>query len=117
MSLNRWAKKRDDNERPIIDALEKAGAFVVQLDRPTDLLVGYGRQWVLMECKMPGAKLTPSQETFFEAWSKHGNCGLSTVVRNAEEALSAIGCESRGVEIGPRRFTSAWLDGTGHTEP
>jgi hypothetical protein len=113
VSLNRYAKKRDDNERGIIQALEHVGALVLQLDRPCDLLVGYGRQWVLMECKMPGAKLTPSQDDFFAAWSKHGGCGLATVVRNASEALSAIGCETRGVEVGPRVMTSPWLDGTG----
>lgn len=112
MSLARFAKKRDDNEREIIQALEHYGALVLQLDRPCDLLVGYGRQWVLMECKMPGAKLTPSQGEFFEAWSKHANCGLAVVVRNASEALSAIGCKTRGVEVGPRRFSSPWLDGS-----
>ena len=113
MSLNRYAKKRDDCERGIIKALEEAGALVIQLDQPLDLLVGYGRAWWLLECKMPGAKLTPAQDTFFSAWSKHGECGIASVVRSASEALAVIGCESMGVEIGPKRFTSAWLDGSG----
>ena len=116
MTIARFAKKRDDNERGIIDALEHVGALVFQLDRPVDLVVGYGRQWVLMEVKMPRAKLTPSQEEFFDAWSKHAGCGLAVVVRNASEALSAIGCESRGVEVGPKRFTSPWLDGSAPQE-
>lgn len=113
MSLNRYAKTRDANERGIIDALEHAGALVIQTDKPLDLIVGYGRQWFLMEIKVPGGKLTPAQDEFFEAWAKHGASGLATVVRSASEALSVIGCESRGVEIGPRIMTSPWLDGTG----
>lgn len=113
MSLNRWAKKRDDCERGIIQALEAAGALVIQLDQPLDLLVGYGRAWWLLECKQPKGKLTPAQDEFFEAWSKHGACGVATVVRSASEALAVIGCESRGVEIGPRVMSSPWLDGTG----
>lgn len=112
MTINRWAKKRDDNERGIIQALESAGALVVQLDQPLDLLVGYGRQWWLLECKMPKGKLTPSQDEFFEAWSKHAECGVAAVVRSASEALAVIGCESRGVDVGPKRFTSPWLDGS-----
>ena len=113
MSLNRWAKKRDDCERGIIQALEAAGALVIQLDQPLDLLVGYGRQWWLLEVKMPGKKLTPAQDEFFADWSAHGDCGMATVVRSASEALAVIGCESRGVDIGPRVVSSPWLDGTG----
>ena len=116
MSLNRYAKKRDDCERGIIQALEAAGALVVQLDQPLDLLVGYGRQWWLLEVKMPKGKLTPSQDEFFEAWSKHSECGIAAVVRSASEALAVIGCESRGVEVGPRRVTSSWLDGSAPQE-
>jgi len=113
MSLNRYAKKRDDNERGVIQALEHVGALVIQLDTPLDLLVGYGRQWVLLEVKMPKGKLTPSQDEFFDAWSKHGECGIASVVRSASEALAVIGCETRGVEVGPRVMSSPWLDGTG----
>ena len=43
MSLNRYATKRDLNERPIVDALRAVGATVVQLDKPVDLLVGFRR--------------------------------------------------------------------------
>ncbi len=112
MSLNRYAKTRDDNERGIIDALKHAGALVIQLDQPCDLLVGFGRQWFLLEVKMPGKKLTPAQDVFFADWAAHGECGLATIVRSASEALAVIGCESRGVDIGPRVMSSPWLDGT-----
>ncbi len=113
MSLNRYAKQRDTNEPEVIKALEHVGALVRQLDTPLDLLVGYGRQWFLIEVKMPGGKLTPNQEEFFDDWSTHAACGVAAVVRNASEALAVIGCETRGVEVGPRVMTSPWLDGTG----
>lgn len=66
-----------------------------------------------MEVKGPKGKLTPSQDDFFEDWANHGECGVAAVVRSASEALAVIGCESRGVDIGPRVMSSPWLDGTG----
>lgn len=111
MSLNRHAKCRDANENEIVTALRKHGAVVYQLDRPVDLLVGYDRQTFLMEVKMPGGKLTPAQDDFFDQWPGRG--GIASVVRSTQEALGLLGIADRGVEIGPRKTTSAWLDGQG----
>lgn len=107
MSLNRWAKTRDQGEAAIILALRKHGASVYQLDRPVDLLVGYERQTFLLEVKQPSGKLTEGQCDFFDEWKG----GIASVVRNVEEALGLIGIANRGVEVGPRIMTSPWLDG------
>lgn len=121
MTLNRYAKSRDVNEREIIEALKAQGCSVVQLDEPVDLLVGFEdkegrRRTLLMEVKRPvgprggkGGELTLDQEQFLKYWKGD----VAAVVRNPTEALALIGCETRGVEIGPRVFSSPWLDGRG----
>lgn len=119
MSLNRYATRRDDNEPEIIQALKAQGCSVYQLDEPLDLLVGFTdnegrRRTILMEVKRAGGprggkpgQLTLDQEQFLKHWKGD----IASVVHSASEALALIGCESRGVEIGPRRTTSSWLDG------
>jgi hypothetical protein len=54
MPMPRFAQ-RDANEKPIVDALRKAGAFVWRLDQPMDLLVWvpWQRRFVLLEVKNP----------------------------------------------------------------
>lgn len=85
MSLNRYAKKRDDNERGIIDMLESHGYVVEQLD-VCDLLVtdapGGPPKW-LLEVKSKRGKLTPRQVEFRKKFLVH-------VVRTAVEALAAV---------------------------
>jgi hypothetical protein len=84
MTLNRYAKKRDENEPEIIEALESAGCLVMQTDK-VDLLVQRGTQQFLLEVKMPTGKLTRLQaELLAEGWR-------IAVVRSPEEALKAIG--------------------------
>ncbi len=119
MSIKRWATNRDTNERGVIQALEAQGCSVYQLDDPLDLLVGFEdkegrRRTLLMEVKRPGGPrggkggtLTPNQEQFMKTWKGD----VASVVHNATEALALIGCETRGVEVGPRFTTSPWLDG------
>ena len=113
MSLNRYATKRDLNERPIVDALRAVGATVVQLDKPVDLLVGFRKETYLLEVKQPKGRLTDDQEEFFVEWQG----GQLFTVRSVEQALACIGATAssrvhdnrdqwekgpRGVEIGPR---------------
>jgi hypothetical protein len=52
MSLNRHAKRRDDNEAGIIRDLRMVGAEVEQLDRP-DLIVRFAFRTYLMEVSNP----------------------------------------------------------------
>lgn len=85
MSLNRYAKKRDANERDIIDLLERHGYVVEQLD-VCDLLVTDAMlerpKW-LLEVKSKHGRLTPRQVEFRKKFRVH-------VVRNGVEALAAV---------------------------
>ncbi len=76
----------DQNQQPIIDALEAAGVAVCRLGRPVDLLCGYAGRTYLLEVKMGKGKLRPKQATFILGWRGH-----VAVVRTANEALQACG--------------------------
>ena len=84
MSLNRYAKRRDANERGIIEKLESFGYAVEPLvDAPFDLLVSRdGHVW-LLEVKAKRGRLTPRQVEFRERFPVR-------VVRTAVEALAAV---------------------------
>lgn len=86
MSLARYAKKRDGNEAPIVQALRKAGATVWLLDRPVDLLVGYGGRLTALEVKTDRGRLTDEQAAICQF-----NDLPVYVVRTPEDALRAIG--------------------------
>lgn len=84
MSLNRYAVQRDENERAIIDALEKCGCSVEQLD-VIDLLVERAGVKFLLEVKRPkGGKLTPAQLKFRRRFT-------FCVVTSPIDALRAVG--------------------------
>lgn len=92
------AKKRDDNEKGIVDALEAIpGCMVVPLDKPVDLLVGYAGITHLLEVKNPdGAnRIEPAQQEFFDEWPGRP----VTVVRSVDEALAAIGFSTSSLAI------------------
>ena len=92
MSLARFAKRRDKNEPPIIEALERAGAEVWVVDRPADLLVWFRRAWHILEIKMPSGRLSARQA----ADRDEGLCEGIAIVRTPLEALEAIGAVSPG---------------------
>lgn len=89
MSLSRYAKKRDSNEREIIDALEKVGCSVEPLD-VVDLLVERAGKLFLLEVKGLRNKrgdaksLTPAQVAFRRRFKFH-------VVCTPEDALAVVG--------------------------
>lgn len=90
VSLNRYAKQRDENEPEIVAALESIGCTVQRLDQPVDLLVGRGANNVLMEVKNPAKipsqrRLTKAQKTFFKTWR-----GQVCKVETAEEAIEVV---------------------------
>jgi len=109
MSLNRYDAAVDLNQKAIVDALRKVGASVEVIRRPLDLLVGYQRRTYVLEVKQVKGRISQGQEEFLRDWQGDIAC----VVRSASEALAVIGCESRGVEVGPRVMSSPWMDGTG----
>ena len=84
----RLAARVDENQKTIVDALRKAGAFVWIIGLPVDLLVGYKNHTFLVEIKSTSKKrLTGLQADFFENWSG------STLARvdSPEAALRMIG--------------------------
>ncbi|HEX5464430.1 MAG TPA: hypothetical protein VFW88_06910 [Burkholderiales bacterium] len=85
MSLNRYACRRDDNEREIISALEQAGCSVYQGDW-CDLIVGRAGQNFMLEVKTERGRLTKSQQKLHDGWR-----GTISVVRDVPEALAAVG--------------------------
>ncbi len=89
MSLNRYAKRRDANEAEIFDALRKAGALVIPLDRPCDALIGHGGIWRRLEVKRPDGAVGQAQADFM-AEAQRRNLP-AYVVRTVEDALQAIG--------------------------
>ena len=86
MSLARTAKRRDANEREIIDALTDMGAAVYQLDTPCDLAVYFRDRWYMAEVKMPGKGLTPSQERDHARVSP----GAIRILRSVEDAIAML---------------------------
>ena len=59
--------QRDANQAEIVAALRERGAYVVEIEHPLDLLVGYHGAWCLVEVKSsPKAKIRPSQQAFVD---------------------------------------------------
>lgn len=97
--MARHAPRRDANEPGIVQALERCGALVCRINQRglPDLLVGFRRQWFLLEVKLPlgprggacGSELNDAQEEFFRL-AEAGRLPVK-VVRDAEEAMCAIG--------------------------
>ncbi len=87
MSLARHAKRRDANQRPIVEALESIGAEVWITDRPADLLVWFRQRWSVLEVKTQKGKLSQLQAAEREAGKAEG----IRIVRTPLEALQAVG--------------------------
>ena len=90
MSLNRYAKSRDDNEGDILKALEAIGCSVFRLDVPCDLLCGYRGRTYILEVKNPdqpksARKKTKAQDKFFAEWN-----GQIDIVESAEQAIRIV---------------------------
>jgi hypothetical protein len=87
--VRQFAARRDDNERPIIDALEAVGASVqpLSIKGVPDLLVGFLGTNYLLEVKQPGRGLTTDQLEWRNEWKGPP----PTVVNTPADALWAIG--------------------------
>jgi hypothetical protein len=86
MTLRRTSR-RDDNEMPIIRALEAIGAQVKPLHRPCDLLVRWRGQIHLLEIDNPASKYRQrdaKQLEFLRLWEV-------AMVQTPAEAFHAIG--------------------------
>ena len=87
MTLARFAKRRDANQREIVEALERVGAEVWITDRPADLLVWHRKTWHVLETKIPKGRYTELQK----AERARGLCEGIVTVTNPLQALAAIG--------------------------
>lgn len=87
VGLNRYAKRKDENQDIIVKALERVGAEVWVLDRPCDLAVWFRRTWHMLETKTRHGRYTALQKA--EREQGRGE-GIRTV-RTPLEALEAIG--------------------------
>lgn len=84
-----YAKKIDANQPAIVEALEAVGAKVWAIGDPLDLLVAFREVFYILEVKMPGEKLSVSQQkTVLKMWD--AGCKVC-VVYDVDEALQAIG--------------------------
>lgn len=91
VSLARYAKRKDANQRPIIEALEAVGAEVWVLDRPCDLAVWFRKTWHMLETKLPKGRYTKLQKAEREAGKAEGIITVTTPL----EAIEAIGAVKR----------------------
>ena len=94
--MKRYAMKRDLSEPEIVTELETAGATVFRLDKPVDLLVGYGGANYLVECKTDvkaggKGKRTEAQARFIETWR-----GQVAILWNAQDAFDFMADLSSG---------------------
>ncbi len=84
MSLLRYAKKRDDTEEAIVEALRRFGCSVIRNDT-FDLLVLRGSTLFALECKSKNGRLTETQKRMRAlGWPIH-------VCYTVEDALHAVG--------------------------
>jgi hypothetical protein len=85
----RRAAKRDSAEGPIIEALRKAGAYVVQLSQPgvPDLMVLYRSRWYALEVKTGKGRTRKHQEAQLRFLALTG----TPIVRIPYAALREIG--------------------------
>lgn len=91
--MSRWARRVDENQSAIVEALRKAGCAVCVTSTvgqgAPDLVVMHKatKRFLMFEVKNPkkppsARKLTPAQAEFHEAWS-----GVIYVVQTPEEAI------------------------------
>lgn len=87
--MTRYAKRRDQNEGAIREALERAGCDVIQTDE-IDLVCGRAGRSFLLECKRPDraseSRLRPTQKRLRDNWRGH-----YAIVTTVDEALAAVG--------------------------
>ena len=84
MSLKRYAAKRDQSEKAILQALKQVGADYLLLDK-FDALVFYKGQLTMLEVKTGKGRITKSQQELADrGWPVQ-------FVRDVDSALKAIG--------------------------
>lgn len=100
MTARRWAKRVDDSQRSIVEALRKAGRDVFVWNDIFDLIVGYQGFTYLLDCKTrnSGHGLTESQRKWLRQWRG----GAIAIVFTPEEALLATSLPRAHLPLGPQ---------------
>jgi Holliday junction resolvase len=79
----------DGNQTEIVNTFRSMGATVAILSTVgsgvPDLLVGYARRNILVECKVKSGVLTEAQVEFLQRWK-----GEAVIIRSTEEAQRLI---------------------------
>jgi hypothetical protein len=84
----RYAQKPDSNQPEIVAGLEKIGCSVYDAHRVgeiPDIIVGYRQCTMLLEIKIPGGTLSPTQKDWHRDWRGH-----RAVVHSLEEAIAEV---------------------------
>lgn len=101
--MSKWARQRDANEAPIVEALRRAGASVTKIDSrgAPDLLVGFEGRTYLIEVKQdhgkPGkgmAKTASGLRETQEKWWSEWFGAPPQIATTIPEALAVIGAAS-----------------------
>lgn len=84
------AARQDDNQHELVEALKKIGAKCYFIGKPVDLLVGFRKSNILLECKRPDKRgqpsaITQAQKDFIETWP-----GQVAIVHTIDEAITAV---------------------------
>lgn len=89
MTQTGFARRRDANEKEIVDALVSVGCAVTRLNEKgvPDLLTGFNARTFLMEVKAGRNGLTPDQTRWVASWRG----APVPIVRSIEDALRVIG--------------------------
>jgi hypothetical protein len=89
VSLARFAKRRDANERDIIDGLEKLGMLVFQSDQPCDLFVFI--PWKPVEMCLRALEVKPKKNAKWQPGQRERLAKLRIpVVTDLAEAIAAL---------------------------
>ncbi len=87
--MPQYAKRRDENEPDIIEALRRAGCDVL-LANDVDLIVGSRGSTFILEVKHPKraseSRIRPIQKALRDGWK-----GQYAIVTTPEQALAAVG--------------------------
>ncbi len=91
--MPRYAGRVDANQAQIVSALRAAGASVLVIGLPVDLLCGFNGVTMLIEVKNPDSRYgkkgaNENQTVFMQTWRG----GAVALVDGPEAALRAIGC-------------------------
>lgn len=80
--------RSDSSQKPIVEALRKAGVAVWAIGRPCDLLTYYRGRWLPLECKPEGHKKGRKDQAEQEWFLLSYNVPKVTT---PEQALEAVG--------------------------